>query len=96
VLHLRVAPNRATAAGIVSVQLLKGGRPVNAARVRLTFSMLDMPMGQFSGLLPQTGTGTYAHAGPVLGMGGRWGLRFDVKPPGAAPFSVNLVDRVAG
>lgn len=93
-LELRLTPNRATLRGTISVRLLKGGRPVNGARVKLTFSMLDMDMGRLSGLLPQTASGTYAHAGPVLGMGGHWGLRFDVAPPGAAPFSITVVDRM--
>jgi hypothetical protein len=93
-LELRLMPNRAALPGTVSVKLLKAGRPVNGARVKLTFSMLEMDMGQLSGLLPQTAPGRYAHAGPVLGMGGRWGLRFDVAPPGAKPFSVTVVDRI--
>lgn len=95
-LELRLTPNRAALPGTVSVKLLKGGRPVTGARVKLTFSMLDMGMGQLSGLLPQTAPGRYAHAGPVLGMGGRWGLRFDVAPPGATPFSLTVVDQMGG
>ena len=38
----------------------------------------------------------HAHAGPVLGMAGHWGLRFDVTPPGATPFSLTVVDQMSG
>ncbi|HEY8868102.1 MAG TPA: hypothetical protein VIM30_01780 [Candidatus Limnocylindrales bacterium] len=95
-LELRLTPNRAALPGTVSVKLLKGGRPVNGARVRLTFSILEMDMGKLSGLLPQTAPGRHAHAGRVLGMGGRWGLRFGVAPPGATPFSLTVVDQMGG
>jgi hypothetical protein len=95
-LRLSIAPNRATARGIVSVKLLRDGRAVNAARIKLTFSMLDMPMATLSGLLPQAEAGTYAHTGPVLGMSGRWGLHLDVTPPGVKRFSVDAVDRIPG
>lgn len=93
-LELRLTPNRATAAGTISLKLAKQGRPVNGARVRLTFAMVDMDMGQLTGLLPQTAPGSYDHAGPVLGMGGRWRLRFDVTPRHGKPFSVTVVDRI--
>jgi hypothetical protein len=29
-------------------------------------------------------------------MVGHWGLSFEIAPPGAAPFSVLLVDRASG
>jgi hypothetical protein len=57
--------------------------------------MVDMPdMGELTGLLPQTTRATYAHAGPTL-MSGRWGLRFDVAPPGGARFTATVVDRIS-
>ena len=75
--------------------LRKGGHPVSGARVRLTFSMVDMPeMGGLTGLLPQTTPATYAHAGPTL-MSGRWELRFDVAPPDGARFAATVVYRVS-
>jgi YtkA-like len=93
-LELHVAPNRPTASARATLVLTRGGRPVNGARVRLTYRMLDMPMPDVVRALPQTSPGRYADAGPVLGMSGRWGLRVDVAPPRAAPFSIRLLDRM--
>ncbi len=92
-LSVRVTPNHASSSSVISVKLLKGGRPVSGARVKLTFSMLDMEgMGQLTGLLPQRSAGQYRRTGPVLGMSGRWALKFDVAPPGTTPFKVDLID----
>lgn len=93
-LELRVAPNRATVAANAALVLTRRGKPVNGARVRLTYTTLEMEMASLVRLLPQTAPGRYAAPGPVLGMSGRWGLRVDVAPPSSAPFSVRLVDRV--
>lgn len=93
-LQLRLTPNRAAVPGTISVELLKGGRPVNGARVRLTLSMLDMDMGHPTGILPQTAPGHYSHAWPALGMSGRYRLRFDIALPGATPSSLSVVDRI--
>jgi hypothetical protein len=93
-LELRLAPNRASRRGVVAVTLVKGGRPVENARVRLTVTMLDMNMGNFTVPLPETGTGTYARTAPVLGMSGRWGWRFDVTPAGGKRFSIAVADRM--
>jgi YtkA-like len=91
-LELRVAPNRASVAAAATLVLTKRGKPVSGARVRLTYSMPGM--AAVIRRLPQRGSGRYADAGPVLGMSGRWGLRVEVAPPRAAPFSVRLVDRM--
>lgn len=91
---VRLTPNRASAAGIVSVTLVEAGRPVRRAHVQLAFSMLDMPMGQLTATLPALAPGVYGRPGPVLGMSGRWSVRVDVTPPGAARFSVGLVDTI--
>lgn len=93
-LDLRLRPNRATVAGTIALALTRHGRPVSGARVRLTFTMLDMNMGGLTGLLRQTAPGRYGHTAPVLGMSGRWGLRLTVLPAHAKPFSVDLVDRM--
>jgi YtkA-like len=91
-IELALRPNRATVAGRISLALSRNGKPVSGARVRLTFTMLDM--GGLTGLLPQTAAGRYGNAGPILGMSGRWGLRFDITPRHVARFSVNIVDRI--
>jgi hypothetical protein len=93
-LDLGWTPNRAAVAGTVSLLLSKQGKPVNRARVRLTFTMLDMDMGGLTGLLPQTAPGRYAHAGPILRMGGRWRLRLDVAPHRGNAFHIDVIDRI--
>jgi hypothetical protein len=90
-LHLRITPHRALRTGVVTVALFRGGRPVDGARVSITVTMLEMNMGSFALVLPQTRSGVYARAFPVVGMGGRWDLRLDV----ANASSVHVVDRIA-
>jgi hypothetical protein len=93
-LELRVDPNRAFRPGSVWLKLSRSGRAVNGASVRATFTMLDMEMGRISAPIPQSGKGTYAGSGPVLGMAGRWGVQVDVAPRRGEPFAVRLVDHV--
>jgi hypothetical protein len=95
-LQLVLKPNKPLAAGTVSLRLTRTGKLVNHARVRVTFTMLDMDMGGLTGLLPQTGPGRYSHPGPVLGMSGHWGIRIAITPRHARQFSVSLVDRLGG
>jgi predicted metal-binding membrane protein len=94
-LELHVNPNRAYRASTLSLRLLKGGRPVDRAGVRTTFTMLDMEMPGVSTRLPQTGPGTYSRTVPVLGMAGRWGLDIGVTPARGKLFVVRVLDRVA-
>jgi len=93
-LDLRIAPNRATRRGTVSMNVRKGDQVVNGARVRARFTMLDMDMGGVTVRLPQTGPGTYSASEPVLGMAGRWGLRFEIVPPGGRSSTLMVVDRI--
>jgi hypothetical protein len=94
-LELRLEPNRALRPGAVSLKLLKGQRPVRGARVRATYTMLDMEMGEVSARLPQVSAGTYSRSGTVLTMAGRWRLRLEIAPRGTKPFTVGIVDHVA-
>jgi predicted metal-binding membrane protein len=94
-LELGFSPNRASQAGRLSLRLLNTGRPVNGARIRATFTMLDMDMPGVSIWLRQTGPGAYARRGPVLGMSGRWGLRLAIVPPHGKPLEARIVDRLA-
>jgi predicted metal-binding membrane protein len=93
-LELRLEPNRALRPGVVRLELSKDGRAVSGARVRATFTMLDMQMEEISTRIPQTDPGTYARSGVVLAMPGRWGAELDVTPPRGEPFAVRLVDHV--
>jgi YtkA-like protein len=94
-LDLRLTPNRATVANRAAVELLRRGTPVTGAHVRVTFTMLDMPMSGRRHVLHETAAGRYAGAVPALGMNGRWGVRVEVTPKAGLPFSVDMVDRVS-
>ena len=95
-LAFRVDPNRAAVPNTFSVAITKGGQPVRHADVSATFTMLDMEMGQLAYQLPETAPGRYGRSAPALVMVGHWGLTFDVRPQGAAPFTVGLEDRANG
>lgn len=83
-----------TAIGKSSVHLRRRGRPVAGARVRLTSTMETMDMG-YTGLLPQTSPGRYAHPWPALEMPGPWRLRYSITPPHGKPFTVTVVAHIA-
>ncbi len=95
-LAFRVDPNRAAVPNSFSVAITKGGKPVRRADVSATFTMLDMEMGQLAYQLPETAPGRYGRSAPALVMVGHWGLTFDIRPPGASPFTVGLEDRANG
>ncbi len=89
-------PNRAAVPNSFDVTIAKAGKPVTGADVTATFAMLDMEMGQLAYNLPERRPGTYGRSAPALVMVGHWGLSFDIRIPGQAPFSVVLVDRANG
>jgi len=93
-LELHIAPNEAPRAIAVALLIRRHGKPVRAARVRLTLTMLDMPMAGVVRELRQIAPGTYTGAGLAFGMPGRWGLRFAVRPRDARRFVASIVDRV--
>jgi copper transport protein len=95
-LEFQVAPNRAAVPNDFAVKIQRGGKPVKGADVTTTFAMLDMEMGQQAYHLSERGPGVYSHSAPALVMVGHWGLRFEIRPPRGAPFSVVLVDRASG
>jgi copper transport protein len=95
-LVFRFDPNRAAVPNTFSVAIAKGGQPVRRADVSATFTMLDMEMGQLAYQLPETAPGRYGRSAPALVMVGHWGLTFDIRPPGAAQFTVGLEDRANG
>jgi hypothetical protein len=91
-LGLKMAPNRASAAGRIALELRTRRGPVHGARVKVTLTMLDMNMGNMWSVLSEGATGRYAQSVPPLGMPGHWRLRFDVRPRGKAAFTVSVVD----
>jgi copper transport protein len=95
-LELRVLPNRAAVPSAFTIRITRGGKPVRGADVTTTFTMLDMEMGQQAYHFAEVGPGVYSKSVPALVMVGRWGLQFEVQPPGGKPFTVLLVDRANG
>ena len=95
-LRLAVTPNRAPSAARVRVAITRAGKPLRAARVRLTITMLEMRMAGLTRRLHETGSGRWDSGASnlALGMAGRWGLRLDVVPQHGPPFSVAVIDRV--
>jgi copper transport protein len=94
--QLRVTPNRAAVPNDVAVQITRGGTPVRSVDVTATFTMLDMEMAAQTYRLAETSPGLYERSAPALVMVGRWGLSFQITPPGRAPFNVLLVDKAGG
>lgn len=94
--ELRVAPNKAAVDNAFGVRITKGGKPVTGADVTQTFTMLDMEMPTQAYRLREQSPGLYVKSAPALVMVGRWGLTFEVAPPGQAPFDVVFVDHANG
>jgi copper transport protein len=95
-LEFHVSPNKVAVPNAFAVRITRGGKPVKSADVTVTFTMLDMQMGQLAYHLADMGNGLYRRSAPALVMVGRWGLAFDVRPPHGQPFDVLLVDRARG
>jgi copper transport protein len=96
-LRFRFAPNRAAVPNTFAVKIKKDGKPVRGADVTAKFTMLDMEMQQQAYNLPEQFPGAYARANtPALVMVGRWGVGFDIRPPGATPLQVLLLDHAVG
>jgi copper transport protein len=96
-LHFRFSPNRAAVPNTFAVTVTKDGKPVRGADVTAKFTMLDMEMQQQAYNLPERSPGSYARENtPALVMVGRWGVGFDIRPPGATPLDVLLLDHAVG
>jgi copper transport protein len=96
VLQVLVSPNRAAAPDSFALRIIRDGRPVRGANVTLTFNHLEMQMPQQEYQLTETRPGVYARAAPALVMVGKWGLTFQIAPPGARPFTALIVDQANG
>jgi copper transport protein len=95
-LEFHVQPNRAAVPNSFAIRITRAGKPVRGADVTVTFSMLDMAMGSQAYHLAEANGGLYRHSAPALVMVGRWGLNFEIQPPGQQPFNVLLVDHASG
>jgi hypothetical protein len=94
-LQIQSVPRQMGQAAIASVRLLQGVHTVDGARVRLTFSMPDMPeMRGLSTLLRQIAPGVYAHASPILTVGS-WLATVQVTPPHSAGFIASFTYRIS-
>jgi copper transport protein len=94
--EVHVTPNQAAVANQFVVDVTRNGAPVRQATVTVTFNMLDMQMPAQIYRLDERSPGSYERTAPALVMVGRWGLSFQITPPGKQPFSVLLVDRTSG
>jgi copper transport protein len=95
-LQVLVSPNKAAAPDSFALRITRSGRPVSGATVTLAFNHLEMEMPQQLYSLRQTAPGVYSRSAPALVMVGKWGLAFQITPPGAAPFTVLIVDHAQG
>ena len=95
-LEVLVSPNKAAAPDSFALRITKGGQPVRGASVTLTFNHLEMQMPQQEYQLKEVQPGVYSRAAPALVMVGKWGLSFEVAPPGGPPFTALIVDQANG
>jgi copper transport protein len=95
-LQVLVSPNKAAAPDSFALRITRNGVPLRRANVTLTFNHLQMEMPQQQYQLRETGPGLYSRAAPALIMVGKWGLLFQVSPPGKTPFSALIVDQADG
>lgn len=91
----RDTPNRVTAPGIASVELLRRGRPVAGARIKLTYRSLDMSMKSPTVPLLALGDGRYSNRGQRVGMGGRWRITIAVHPENGRALLLSITDLIA-
>jgi copper transport protein len=95
-LQVLVSPNKAAAPDSFALRITRGGVPVRRADVTLSFNHLEMQMPQQQYQLRETSPGLYSRAAPALIMVGKWGLSFQVSPPGQPSFSALIVDQANG
>jgi copper transport protein len=95
-LEVHVTPNKVAVPDDFALRITHNGSPVRGATVIATFTMLDMEMPTQAYRLAERSPGLYEHSTAALVMVGRWGLTFQVAPPGAQPFDVVVLDRASG
>jgi copper transport protein len=95
-LQVIVSPNKAAAPDSFALRITRSGHPVRGAIVTLAFNHLEMEMPQQQYQLKEVSPGLYSRSAPALVMVGKWGLSYQVTPPGGAPFNVLIVDQANG
>lgn len=95
-LQVLVSPNKAAAPSSFALRITKGGQPVRGATVTLAFNHLEMQMPQQEYQLREVSPGVYSRSAPALVMVGKWGLSFQIAPPGTSPFTALIVDQANG
>jgi hypothetical protein len=92
---VKVSPNLASRPNQLLVTVMHSGRPVKLTWVRASFSMPVMNMwNALTSTLHSTRRGAYAATEPVLGMAGRWRLRFTLVVPGGRRLTASTDDRL--
>jgi hypothetical protein len=94
-LILRDSANRASHPGLISVQLSRHDRPLNDARLTVTYHSLDMHMPNQTLTLHNRGQGQYNRTGPRLSMGGRWQIRVSIHPRSGPALQLSMTDLIA-
>jgi copper transport protein len=95
-IQVLLSPNKAAAPNSFALRITKGGQPVRGATVTLALNHLEMQMPQQNYALREISPGVYTRTAPALVMVGRWGLSFQIAPPGAPPFTALIVDQANG
>jgi copper transport protein len=95
-LAFNLSPNQAAVPNSFALELTRDGQPVRGAQITTTFNSLDMEMGSQGYEFEEQSPGLYVRTAPALVMVGRWGLTFEIAPPGQKPFTVVLVDKAEG
>jgi copper transport protein len=95
-LQVLVSPNKAAAPDAFALRITKGGQPVRGASVTLAFNHLEMQMPQQEYQLRELSPGIYSRTAPALVMVGKWGLSFQITPPGSPSFTALVVDEAGG
>jgi copper transport protein len=96
VVQVLVSPNKAAAPDSFALRITRGGKPVRGASVTLTLNHLEMQMPQQQYALAETQPGVYSRSASALVMVGRWGLSFQISPPGGPSFTALIVDQANG
>jgi copper transport protein len=93
---IRVTPNKVAVPDDFAVRITRNNAPVRGATVVATFAMLDMEMPTQAYRLAERSPGLYERSSEALVMVGRWGVTFQVQPPGGLAFDVVVIDHARG
>ena len=93
---VRITSNLAARPQVVTLHLTHAGRPVDGARVALSYSMPSMNMPSvLTRTLAGSGAGVYhSSPAPAVEMPGDWLLSFRIVPAHGRPLAVALTDRL--